>query len=183
MHDETPWFLTFVLVLLSGILIIVATLPFGPEQMLSNAVRLSSIFLGVLAGVSLGEYLKIRSNAQSGRRLMRDLLAELLVNRDLLETGELLRKGFWILGIRSGRAEFLPEKQKIDLWHIYSLITHYNDDLQHLHAMEIVSSEEEPPSQLRGEVTRLGAEISRRIDRFLNECPADVVEAARKIVT
>ncbi len=182
MNSENHWLATFVIVILIGVIIIIASLPLGIDQALNSAIRLTSIFLGVLAGVSLGEYLKNRNNMQSGQRLMRDLLAELLVNRQLIERRGILRKGFWILGIRSGRAQYLPERQRFDLWHIYSLITHYNDDLQHVHTLEIASAGRSSPDTMESELNRLAIHITHRIDRFLESCPPSVVDAARTIV-
>ena len=74
--------------------------------------RLMSIFFGMLAGIALGEVFKIRNKKKSGRVLLSDLFEELRVNLETLKTDLPLRKGFWILGIRSGRAEYIPDKQR-----------------------------------------------------------------------
>ena len=129
--------------------------------------RWISIFFGMLAGTALGEVFKIRNNKKSGRVLLSDLLEELRVNLETLKTDIPLRKGFWILGIRSGRAEYIPDIQRRMLWEIYSRITHYNDDNGMIHRKMIVEGKDSLFPEMREEIDRFRKEINTGIVEFL----------------
>ncbi|RLI55792.1 MAG: hypothetical protein DRO87_02435 [Candidatus Thorarchaeota archaeon] len=60
------WIVVFASVALTGIVAILLEVPMGPDVALRDAYRLLSIFLGVLAGVSLGEYFKVRGASRDG---------------------------------------------------------------------------------------------------------------------
>ncbi len=176
MNESRLWFLVFVIVVTIGFIIIFINLlipegtvfPTGVVYTLQNGYRLLSILLGVLAGTALGELFKIRNNQKAGNTLYSDLIEELKVNREIIGTGIPLRKGFWILGIRSGKAEYLSDTARRELWEIYSRITHYNEDLQHLHRIELVRSHEITTSHMENELDTLCKEISTLITAFLS---------------
>ena len=87
----------------------------------------------------------------------------------LIEKGIPLRKGFWMLGIRSGRAEFLTQDDRRELWEIYSRITHYNEDLQYIHRARMVEIGYKVPSELQKELESFSKEIQERIDKILEK--------------
>lgn len=166
MEEQRLWIVVFAVVLLVGTVIILLN-PLGLEGIIRDGYRLMSIFLGMLAGIALGEVFKIRNNKKSARSLLNDLLEELRVNLNLLETDLPLRKGFWILGIRSGRAEYIPEGKRRMLWEVYSRITHYNEDIGLLHRKLIIEGKESLMPEMREEVERFRNEIGGRIKEFL----------------
>ncbi|MBD3406085.1 MAG: hypothetical protein GF411_08175 [Candidatus Lokiarchaeota archaeon] len=131
MKESRIWLGVFFCVALSGSILVLSLLPFGTA--FNDGTRLISNFLGMLGGTSLGEYFKKRNNEKSSRTLSNDLADELIVNLELLEDEIPLRKGFWIFGIRSGRAEYLPESERKMLWETYSRITHYNEEIKKFH--------------------------------------------------
>jgi hypothetical protein len=139
----------------------------NPQDIVRDGIRLISIFIGMLAGISLGEVFKIRNNKKSARSLLADLLEELRVNLELLNTDLPLRKGFWILGIRSGRVEFIQQDKRRLLWEIYSRVTHYNEDIGLLHRKLIIEGKESLMPEMREEVERFRNEIRSRISDFL----------------
>lgn len=166
MEEHRLWIVVFASVIIIGIVVILLN-PLGIDGIIRDGYRLLSIFLGMLAGIALGEVFKIRNNKKSARTLVNDLLEELRVNLDLLETDLPLRKGFWILGIRSGRAEFIPVDKRRLLWEIYSRITHYNEDIGLLHRKLIVEGKESLMPEMREEVEKFRNEIRKRINEFL----------------
>ena len=170
------WVAIFILVITTGVVAILLELllPNGSERILSDGYRLLSIFLGVLAGVSLGEYFKIRTNQKAGDVLQRDLIEELRTNYDLLTKDVPLRKGFWILGIRSGIARYLFEDIRRDLWNIYSNITHYNDEFQRYHIAKLGQSESTISAELQREIVSLRELISTLIAKFFEAHSLDL---------
>ncbi|MHA1906580.1 MAG: hypothetical protein ACW98Y_04745 [Candidatus Thorarchaeota archaeon] len=177
MEESRLWTAVFVTVVLVGTTVIFAnllipdgaTFTTGVSFLLRDGTRLVSIFLGVLAGVSLGELFKIRSNNNTGKKLLADLIEELKVNSSLIEKGIPLRKGFWKLGIRSGRAEFLSQEDRRELWEIYSRITHYNEDLQYIHRSSMLEVEYKVPSELQKELDTFSEAIQKRVSEFLEK--------------
>ncbi len=165
MEESRLWLIVFTLVILAGIILMLILTPLGIDVVVVNGVRLLSIFLGMLGGIALGEYLKIRKNEKTGDILLLDLTEELRVNRNLLGKGIPLRKGFWILGVRSGRAEYIPKTERRMLWGIYPVITHYNDDLAEVHRAELRGRDVSP--QVESELEQLAANIRNKIDEFL----------------
>lgn len=163
MDEDRLWIVVFVSVILFGTVVILL----NPQDIVRDGVRLISIFIGMLAGISLGEVFKIRNNKRSARSLLADLLEELRVNLDLLNTDLPLRKGFWILGIRSGRVEFIQQDKRRLLWEIYSRVTHYNEDIGLLHRKLIIEGKESLMPEMREEVERFRNEIRSRISEFL----------------
>lgn len=163
MDEDRLWIVVFVSVILFGTVVILL----NPQDIVRDGVRLISIFIGMLAGISLGEVFKIRNNKKSARSLLADLLEELRVNLDLLNTDLPLRKGFWILGIRSGRVEFIQQDKRRLLWEIYSRVTHYNEDIGLLHRKLIIEGKESLMPEMREEVERFRNEIRSRISDFL----------------
>jgi len=163
MDEDRLWIVVFVSVILFGTVVILL----NPQDIVRDGVRLISIFIGMLAGISLGEVFKIRNNKRSARSLLADLLEELRVNLDLLNTDLPLRKGFWILGIRSGRVEFIQQDKRRLLWEIYSRVTHYNEDIGLLHRKLIIEGKESLMPEMREEVERFRNEIRSRISDFL----------------
>lgn len=168
MKESTSWIAIFILVITTGITAILLELflPNGAERILSDGYRLMSIFLGVLAGVALGEYFKIRTNQKAGDVLRNDLIEELKINHSLLTNDLPLRKGFWILGIRSGIARYLSENDRRDLWNIYSNITHYNDEFQRYHTARMGQSGSSLTPELQEEISNLQELISILIAKF-----------------
>ena len=168
MKESTSWIAIFILVITTGItaILLELLLPDGAERILSDGYRLMSIFLGVLAGVALGEYFKIRTNQKAGDVLRSDLIEELRVNHSLLTKDLPLRKGFWILGIRSGIARYLSETDRRDLWNIYSNITHYSDEFQRYHTARMGQSGSSLTPELQEEITNLQELISNLIAKF-----------------
>lgn len=166
MEDQKLWIAVFVSVILVGTVVILLN-PLGIDGIIRDGYRLMSIFLGMLAGIALGEVFKIRNNKKSARSLFIDLLEELKVNRGLLDTDLPLRKGFWILGIRSGRVEFIRQDKRRLLWEIYSRITHYNEDIGLLHRKLIIEGKDSLMPEMREEVERFRDEIRKRISEFL----------------
>ena len=163
MDEDRLWIVVFVSVILFGTVVILL----NPQDIVRDGVRLISIFIGMLAGISLGEVFKIRNNKRSARSLLADLLEELRVNLDLLNTDLPLRKGFWILGIRSGRVELIQQDKRRLLWEIYSRVTHYNEDIGLLHRKLIIEGKESLMPEMREEVERFRNEIRSRISEFL----------------
>ncbi len=163
--DETRvWFVVFLCVMITGSLVIFLLVFISIEAVVANGLRLLSIFLGVLAGTSLGEYLKIRNSKNKGKMLIKDLIEELKVNKTIIDTGLPLRKGFWILGIRSGTAQNIPDEDRMKLWDLYSNITHYNEDLQVLHHSRF---DESAGLEVKDEIKRLRNHIAKLIDEYL----------------
>lgn len=163
MEEQRLWIAVFVSVILVGTIVIV----FDPQDAVRDGYRLISIFLGMLGGISLGEVFKMRNNEKSARSLLTDLREELRVNLDILNTDLPLRKGFWILGIRSGRVEFIQQEKRRLLWEIYSRVTHYNEDIGLLHRKLIIEGKESLMPEMREEVERFRNEIRSRISDFL----------------
>jgi len=166
MDEQKTWLSVFVTIVIVAVIVTIFN-PGGIEGILRDGYRLLSIFFGMLAGIALGEVFKIRNNRKSGRILFSDLLEELKVNLETLKTDLPLRKGFWILGIRSGRAEYIPDEQRRMLWEIYSRITHYNDDIGMIHRKMIVEGKESLFPEMREEIERFRKEISTRIVEFI----------------
>lgn len=166
MDEQRLWIVVFVSVILFGTVVILL----NPQDIVRDGVRLISIFIGMLAGIALGEVFKIRNNKKSAFSLLADLLEELRVNLDLLKTDLPLRKGFWILGIRSGRMEFIQQDKRRLLWEIYSRVTHYNEDIGLLHRKLIIEGKESLMPEMREEVERFRKEIGTRISEFLELC-------------
>ena len=175
MDESRLWSGVFVCVLAIGITAILLQLlipegtvfPTSVNAVIQNGYRLLSILLGVLAGVALGELFKIRSNQKSGRSLLNDLLEELRVNLSIVGKGTPLRKGFWTLGIRSGRAEYLSDSDRRDLWEIYSTITHFNEDLQHVHRTKVTEGQDSVQPEYQKELDRLNEKIRTETEAFL----------------
>jgi len=168
MKESTSWIAIFILVITTGVTAILfeLLLPNGAERILSDGYRLLSIFLGVLAGVSLGEYFKIRTNQKAGDVLHSDLIEELRINYGLLKKDIPLRKGFWVLGIRSGIARYLTEDIRRDLWNIYSNITHYNDEFQRYHIATMGQTADFVTPEFQEEITNLRELIRGLIGKF-----------------
>ena len=166
MEEQRVWLVVFVSVILVGTIVILLN-PLGIDGIIRDGYRLMSIFLGMLAGIALGEVFKIRNNKKSALSLLDDLLEELRVNLDLLNTDLPLRKGFWILGIRSGRVEFIQQDKRRLLWEIYSRVTHYNEDIGLLHRKLIIEGKESLMPEMREEVERFRNEIKKCIEEFL----------------
>ncbi|MHA1929280.1 MAG: hypothetical protein ACTSV2_11960 [Candidatus Thorarchaeota archaeon] len=166
MDEQNRWITIFVTIIIVATIVILLN-PGGVEEIIRDGYRLMSIFFGMLAGTALGEVFKIRNNKKSGRVLLSDLLEELRVNLETLKTDLPLRKGFWILGIRSGRAEYIPGKQRRMLWEIYSRITHYNDDIGMLHRKMIVEGKDSLFPEMQKEIDRVRKEINTGIVEFL----------------
>ncbi len=177
MKESTSWIAIFIVVISTGIIAILfeLLLPNGIERIVSDGYRLLSIFLGVLAGVSLGEYFKIRNNQKAGNSLQNDLIEELRINYSLLKTNLPLRKGFWILGIRSGIARYIPDNVRIDLWNIYSIITHYNDEFQIFHAAKMGQEGKSITSELQEEIDHLRESINGLITGFFETHSIDLL--------
>jgi hypothetical protein len=173
MRESRFWIAVFTSVMLVGIVAIALEFPLGIDAILRDGYRLLSIFLGVLAGVALGEHFKIRNDSKAGAALYRDLVEELRVNQELLEKRVPLRKGFWIMGIRSGIARHLPGDSRRDLWDIYSNITHYNEEFQLLHSRKLVEPELSVGGGLQNEVDELRNLIGDLIGRFLRNAEPD----------
>jgi hypothetical protein len=163
MDEQRLWIVVFVSVIIFGTVVILL----NPQDIVRDGVRLISIFIGMLAGIALGEVFKIRNNKKSALSLLADLLEELRVNLDLLKTDLPLRKGFWILGIRSGRMEFIQQDKRRLLWEIYSRVTHYNEDIGLLHRKLIIEGKESLMPEMREEVERFRNDIGTRISEFL----------------
>jgi hypothetical protein len=168
MKESISWIVIFILVITTGItaILLELLLPNGIERVVIDGYRLLSIFLGVLAGVALGEYFKIRNNQKAGNVLRSDLIEELRINHGLLKRNIPLRKGFWILGIRSGIARYLTEDVRRDLWNIYSNITHYNDEFQRYHTAKLGQEGSSLTPELQEEMTHLCELISNLIVKF-----------------
>jgi hypothetical protein len=164
MDEKQLWMSVFVIVIIIGPIVILLN-PEGPVAVIRDGYRLFSIFLGMLGGIALGEIFKLRNNQKSAKTLLMDLLEELRVNLTTLDSDLPLRKGFWILGIRSGRVQFIEEQKRRMLWEIYSKVTHYNEDIGLLHRNLIAEVKEE---QIREEVERFRNEIRERISEFLD---------------
>ncbi len=166
MDEQNRWLSIFFTIIIVATIVILLN-PGGVEGIIRDGYRLLSIFFGMLAGTALGEVFKIRNNKKTGHVLMLDLLEELRVNLETLKTDLPLRKGFWILGIRSGRAEYIPDKQRRMLWEIYSRITHYNDDIGMIHRKMIVEGKDSLFPEMREEIDRFRKEINTGIVEFL----------------
>jgi hypothetical protein len=166
MEEQRVWLVVFVSVILVGTIVILLN-PLGIDGIIRDGYRLMSIFLGMLAGIALGEVFKIRNNKKSALSLLDDLLEELRVNLDLLNTDLPLRKGFWILGIRSGLVEFIQQDKRRLLWEIYSRVTHYNEDIGLIHRKLIIEGKESLMPEMREEVERFRNEIKKCIEEFL----------------
>ena len=176
MKESRSWIVIFILVITTGAVAILFELliPNGAERVLSDGYRLLSIFLGVLAGVALGEYFKIRNNQKAGNTLHSDLIEELRVNHGLLKKDIPLRKGFWILGIRSGIARYLSDEVRHDLWNIYSNITHYNDEFQRYHTTKMTQTGSSITPELEEEISNLRDLISKLIIQFFETHSLDL---------
>lgn len=167
MNERALWTTVFLAVVISGIAMTILLWPLGFEYMLQNGARLFSIFLGMLGGTALGELFRIRNNQQTGQTLLHDLREECKANLEIIGTGVPLRKGFWILGMRSGRAQYLPDESRHELWKIYSRITHYNEDIRSLHREMLLKPEREISTDFQQEIDSLCADIRQRIEEFL----------------
>ncbi len=176
MDESRLWFGVFVAVIAIGITAILLQLlipdgtvfPSSVAGVIQNGYRLLSILLGVLAGVALGELFKIRNNNYAGKILLNDLIEELKVNIGIVGKGVPLRKGFWTLGIRSGQAQFLKDEDRRDLWEIYSTITHFNEDLQHVHRTKVVEGQGAVQPEYQKELDRLNEHIKSKSEDFLS---------------
>ena len=166
MEEQRVWFAVFATVIIVGTIVILLN-PLGIDGIIRDGYRLMSIFLGMLAGIALGEVFKIRNNKKSALDLLVDLFEELRVNLKLLETDLPLRKGFWILGIRSGRVEYIQREKRRMLWEIYSRVTHYNEDIGLLHRKLIIEGKESLMPEMREEVEKFRGEIKKTINEFL----------------
>jgi hypothetical protein len=166
MDEKRLWMSVFAIVIVIGPLVIMWN-PEGPAAVIRDSYRLFSIFLGMLGGISLGEVFKIRNSQKNAKTLFLDLLEELRVNLDLLVTDLPLRKGFWILGIRSGRVQFIEQEKRRMLWEIYSRITHYNEDIGLLHRKLVIEGKGSLLPEIREEVEKFRTEIRERINQFL----------------
>lgn len=168
MKDSTLWLAVFLAVIGTGIIIILFVPLFAQADatVLSFSYRLASIFLGMLGGLAAKEFLSIRANENAGRSLLRDLIEELRVNEILLEKRLPLRKGFWTLGIRSGLAAHLPERERRQLWRIYPVITHYNDDLMYHHRSRLTDDKTTKKHEV--ELDRLVEVIGVLIRKYLD---------------
>lgn len=169
MNERSLWVVVFLAVVVSGIAMVISLWPLGFEVALLNGTRLFSIFLGMLGGTALGELFRIRNNQQTGKTLLNDLREECKANLEIVGTGVPLRKGFWILGMRSGRAQYLPNESRHELWEIYSQITHYNEDIRNLHRAMLLKPEQEISSELQEEMDSLCSDIRHRIKEFLEK--------------
>ena len=150
----------------SGIILILFLfyIDLSSDLILSTAYRFIAVFLGILAGVAIGELLKHRNREGEGRNLLIDLVEELRVNETLLETDNKLRKGFWILSIRSGLARYLPYRERRMLWNIYSDITHYNEEVELLHRARLEGKEDLLKSEFFEEISSLREKIRSNIE-------------------
>ncbi len=166
MDDAKIWSVVFVSVALIGFLMISILFLTSLDIAIANGLRLLSIFLGMLAGTALGEYLKIRNKRKAGRILLDDIIEELKVNKNIIDTGLPLRKGFWTLGIRSGTAQNIPDLERRKLWDIYSNITHYNEDLQALHISRFTEGLSTTP-EVHAETMKLRTLILQLINEYL----------------
>ena len=177
MHESRFWLGVFVSVLMIGIIAILLQLlipegtvfPTSVTAVIQNGYRLLSILLGVLAGTALGELFKIRNNQKSGNSLLNDLLEELRVNLSIVGKGTPLRKGFWTLGIQSGRAEYLEDSDRRALWEIYSTITHFNEDLQFVHGTKVTEGQDAVRPEYQKELDRLNEKIETETKAFLTK--------------
>ncbi len=166
MDDQKMWLSIFATIIIVASVVILLN-PEGIEGIIRDGYRLLSIFFGMLAGIALGEIFKIRNNRKTGRLLLSDLIEELRVNVETLKTDLPLRKGFWILSIRSGHAEYIPDKERRMLWEIYSRITHYNDDIGMIHRKMVVEGKDSLFPEMREEIDKFREEINTRIVEFL----------------
>ena len=166
MKDSLTWVIVLLILLTSGIFLILMLIPLGvdSESVLLTTYRFIAVFHGVLAGVSIGEYLKIRTKEREGKNLLIDLVEELRVNETLLDSENKLRKGFWILGIRSGLARYLPNRERRMLWNIYSNITHYNEEVELLHRARLDGKDEFLTPDFLNEISELRDEIRKNIE-------------------
>ena len=167
MHESKRWQLIFATSVAVGFLMIALLILVFPDQVLGNGLRILSIFLGMLAGFSLGEYFKIRNNKKIGEELLTDITEEIRINEALLDNEIQLRKGFWILGIRSGLVRYLPREERRMLWEIYSNITHYNDEIQTIHYARLGQTSFKPTPELVQEINRLRGLIRTLLHDFL----------------
>ncbi len=167
MDESNRWQLIFVTIVVVGFFVIALLFLTMPDAVLGNGLRMLSIFLGMLAGFSLGEYFKIRNNKKTGEDLLMDIAEEIRINETLLDNEVQLRKGFWILGIRSGLARYLPREERRMLWEIYSNITHYNDEIQTIHYARLGQTSFKPTPELAQEISRLRDLIRALIRDFL----------------
>ena len=154
MDESKRWQLIFVTIVAVGSIMIALLFLAMPDVALGNSIRIISIFLGMLAGFSLGEYFKI-------------ITEEIRINETLLDNEVQLRKGFWILGIRSGLARYLPQEERRKLWEIYSNITHYNDEIQTIHHARLGQTSFKPTPELVQEIDRIRDLIRELFRDFL----------------
>ncbi|MHA2069292.1 MAG: hypothetical protein ACXABY_33445 [Candidatus Thorarchaeota archaeon] len=61
MEEQRMWMAVFFLVIVTGTVFIVLN-PLGIDGIIRDGYRLVSIFLGMLAGIALGEGFKMRNN-------------------------------------------------------------------------------------------------------------------------
>ena len=167
MDESKRWQLIFATSVAVGFFMIVLLILIIPDQALGNGLRILSIFLGMLAGFSLGEYFKIKNNKKIGEELLTDITEEIRINEALLDNEMQLRKGFWILGIRSGLVRYIPREERRMLWEIYSNITHYNDEIQTIHYARLGQTSFKPTPELVQEISRLRGLIGALIRDFL----------------
>ncbi len=170
------WLSVFLVVITSVSMFILLLIPIGDlasEAIVSNAYRFIIIFHSMIAGITLGEFFKIRNNEKTGRGLLIDLVEELRVNRNLLQSDTKLRKGFWVLSIRSGLARYLPYRERRMLWNIHSDITHYNEEMDILHQANLRGESEALPQSFLNEVDNLRKTIKELIDVVLERHSTD----------
>jgi hypothetical protein len=170
MNEKRLWQVVIISVVFVGVIVVFLN-PLGPEGIINNGYRLLSIFLGMLAGIALGELFKIRSNEKIGQGLLEDLVEELRVNNKLLGADVKLRKGFWILGIRSGLVRYLQHKERRMLWNTYGLITHYQEAIEILHKSKLLGETAQLTPEFQNHITHLRQEIRKRIEVFLDKHP------------
>ncbi len=170
------WLSVFFVVLASASIFILLLIPIGAlagEAIVSNAYRFIIIFHSMIAGIALGEFFKMRNNEKTGKGLLIDLVEELRVNREIIDSDTKLRKGFWILSIRSGLARYIPYRERRMLWNIYSDITHYNEEMGILHQANLRGESDALPQSFLDEISNLRKTIGKLIDVVLERHSTD----------
>ncbi|MGY5875493.1 MAG: hypothetical protein RTU30_07090 [Candidatus Thorarchaeota archaeon] len=170
MKESLMWLSVFFVVLTSVSMFILMLIPLGDlasEALVSNTYRFIIIFHSMIAGITLGEFFKIRNSEKTGKGLLIDLVEELRVNKDIIDSDTKLRKGFWLLSIRSGLARYLPYRERRMLWNIYSNITHYNEEMDILHQSNLRGESDALPQSFLDEISNLRRAIKELIDVVL----------------